>query len=260
MKMENGEEVVVLGFWTSPYVMRVKIALEEKGINFLYKEENILGGKSNLLLQSNPIHKKVPVLIHKGKPICESLIILEYIDQVWNGNNNYFNIVPYERAKARFWIHFFDNTVNIISLFPSYVKVKICECRIKYADPFLMCVTYVRIKINATGRRMWASKGEDQEAAKQEFIKGFTLLEVELGDSQYFGGDAFGLLDIALIPFSCRFYTLEKFCKFSVEEICPKLNAWVKRCNQRESVRKSLANPHAVYEFVLEQKKKLGID
>ncbi|OWM87205.1 hypothetical protein CDL15_Pgr010237 [Punica granatum] len=28
----------------------------------------------------NPIHKEIPVLIHNGKPIFESLIILQYID------------------------------------------------------------------------------------------------------------------------------------------------------------------------------------
>lgn len=66
------DEVVLLGFWTSPYVMRVKIALLEKGIQFQYKEERDVfenQNKSDLLLKSNPIHKKVPVLVHNGKPI-----------------------------------------------------------------------------------------------------------------------------------------------------------------------------------------------
>ncbi|KAK4253465.1 hypothetical protein QN277_010133 [Acacia crassicarpa] len=79
------EQVILLGFWTSPCVMRVKIALMEKGIEFEYKEEDIFEdqNKSQLLLKSNPIHKKVPVLIHNSRPICESLIILQYIDEVW---------------------------------------------------------------------------------------------------------------------------------------------------------------------------------
>ena len=32
--MEDDHEVVLLGFWTSPYAMRVKIALDEKGIHY----------------------------------------------------------------------------------------------------------------------------------------------------------------------------------------------------------------------------------
>ena len=70
--LQKMDEVVLLGFWTSPYVMRVKIALLEKGIQFQYKEERDVfenQNKSDLLLKSNPIHKKVPVLVHNGKPI-----------------------------------------------------------------------------------------------------------------------------------------------------------------------------------------------
>ncbi|KAK7279462.1 hypothetical protein RJT34_24515 [Clitoria ternatea] len=65
--------------------MRVKIALLEKGVEFEYKEKKDIfedENKNELLLKLNPIHKKVLILIHNGRPICESLIILEYIDEV----------------------------------------------------------------------------------------------------------------------------------------------------------------------------------
>nr|POE73963.1 glutathione s-transferase u24 [Quercus suber] len=69
------DEVVLLDFWPSVYGTRVKIVLAEKGINYEYKEQNLGKHKSHLLLQMNPIHKKIPVLIHNGKPLCESLVI-----------------------------------------------------------------------------------------------------------------------------------------------------------------------------------------
>lgn len=85
------EQVVLLGFWTSPYVMRVKIALLEKGVQFHYEEEKDIF--ENQLLKANPIHKKVPVLIHNGRSICESLIILEYIDEVWKQEKQLFFLI-----------------------------------------------------------------------------------------------------------------------------------------------------------------------
>ncbi|MED6193919.1 hypothetical protein PIB30_023759 [Stylosanthes scabra] len=151
------EEVVALGYWVNPNVMSVKIALLEKGVEFQYKEEKDVfedKNKSELLLNSNPIHKKVPVLIHNGKPICDSLIILEYIDEVWEQEKNLFSYDPYYKARARFLIDFFDK------------------------------------KLNDCGKRMWASKGGEQEGAKKEFVECLKLLEEnELGVA---------LLDIAL--------------------------------------------------------------
>ncbi|KAJ0639553.1 putative glutathione transferase [Helianthus annuus] len=77
-----GSEVILLDFWPSMFGMRVRIALAEKGIEYDYKEQD-LPDKSTLLLEMNPVHKKIPVLIHKGKPINESCIIVQYIDETW---------------------------------------------------------------------------------------------------------------------------------------------------------------------------------
>lgn len=109
------------------------------------------------------------------------------------------------------------------------------------------------------GRKMWASKGEEQEGGK-EFIECLKLLENELGDKPYLEGDHFGLLEIALIPITCRFYTYEMISHFVVEQECPRFMEWVRRCNQWESVSKTLPDPYEVYDFVLQIKKKFGID
>ena len=109
-----GEEVLLFGVWRSPYSSSVELALKLKGVEYKYIEED-LTNKSALLLKYNPIHKKIPVLVHNGKPIVESQIILEYIDETWQG----YPLLPkdpYERAIASFWAKFMDDKViNIFS-------------------------------------------------------------------------------------------------------------------------------------------------
>ncbi|URE36898.1 glutathione s-transferase [Musa troglodytarum] len=205
---------VLLDFWVSPFGQRCRIALAEKGVEYEYREENVVGHKSPLLLESNPVYKKVPVFIHDGKPLCESLIIVQYIDEVWPHRAPLLPADPYARAQARFWADFIDKKL----------------------------------------------KGEGHAAAKEEFIGILKLLEGELGDKKYFAGDAFGFVDIALVPFVSWFYTYETCAGFSVEEVAPKLVAWGKRCMERESVAKTLSDPHKVYEFVGALKKIYGVE
>lgn len=215
--------MVLLDFWPSMFGIRVRIALAEKGVKYEYKEED-LKNKSPLLLQMNPVHKKIPVLIHNGRPVCESPIIVQYIDEVWKDKARLLPSDPYQRAQARFWVDFIDK------------------------------------KMYDSSRKTWTTKGEEQEAAKKEFFEVLKTLEGQLGDKPFFGGDNFGYVDLSLIPFYCWFYTYETCGKFSVEAECPKFIAWVKRCLQRETVAKALPDGKKVFEFVSAMRTNLGLE
>ncbi|KAM3732232.1 hypothetical protein ACB098_11G044400 [Castanea mollissima] len=217
------DEVILLDSWLSMYGMRVKIALAEKGIEYDYKQED-LSNKSPLLLEANPIHKKIPVLIHNGKSVCESLIIVQYIDEVWNDKSPLLPSDPYQRAHARFWADFVDK------------------------------------KVSAVSRKLWTTKGEELEAGKKEFFEIFKILEGELGDKPYFGGETFGFVDLSLVTFYSWFHAYEVFGNINIEAECPKIIAWAKRCLQKETVAKSLADQKKVYETVGQLRKIRGYE
>ena len=110
--MATKEDLTLIGAWPSPFVLRARIALNIKNQEYHFHEESF-GTKSDLLLKSNPVHKKIPVLIHNGKPICESLVIVQYVDDAWPSSGH--AILPpdaYDRAIQRFWSAYVDDKVS----------------------------------------------------------------------------------------------------------------------------------------------------
>lgn len=95
------EKVVLLNFTASPYAARVRVALAEKEVPYEAQEEDLFGNKSPLPLQMNPVLKLVPVLIHNGKPICESLNIAQYFDEAWDEKSPLLPSDPHRRANAK---------------------------------------------------------------------------------------------------------------------------------------------------------------
>ncbi|CAD6235723.1 unnamed protein product [Miscanthus lutarioriparius] len=224
MAGEKKQGLQLLGFWVSPFGQRCRIALDEKGLSYEYLEQD-LANKSELLLRANPVHKKIPVLLHDGRPVCESLIIVQYLDEAFPAMPALLPAGdPYARAQARFWA--------------DYVDKKLYDC----------------------GTRLWKLKGDGHAQARTEMVEILRTLEGALGEGRFFGGEAFGFVDVALVPFTSWFLAYEWFGDLSVEKECPRLAAWAKRCAERPSVAKNLYPPEKVYESICGMKKRLGIE
>lgn len=96
------------------------------------------------------------------------------------------------------------------------------------------------MQIYEYGKKVFITRGEEREKAKKEFIQILKVLEEELGEKPYFGNEKLGFVDVALIPFYSWFYSFEMAGNFSIEEECPKLVGWAKKCMENESVSKTL--------------------
>ncbi|KAG9147632.1 hypothetical protein Leryth_015711 [Lithospermum erythrorhizon] len=217
--MVNGD-VKLLGSFASPFVLRVKIALNIKSINYEFIQENVMN-KSEMLLKSNPIHQKIPVLIHGEKPICESLIIVEYIDDVWSTTApSILPSDPHDRALARFWGAYVDN-----KLYPLF-------------------------------RELRAARGEEAAAAAvNKMVEGLLVMEeafVKCSQGKpFFGGESIGYIDIAFGSGLPWFNVVEKMANMKLldETKMPNLVAWADKFYQDPAVKDVLPDVGKLIEF-----------
>ncbi|XP_073286510.1 glutathione transferase GST 23-like [Primulina huaijiensis] len=155
-------KVTLHGFWTSSYVYKVIWALKLKGVPFEYIEED-LRNKSAALLEHNPVHKKVPVLVHGGKAVAESAVILEYRRKTWpDSENPLMPADPSDRALARFRIDFGQQKMPIFFAF-------------------------------------FLSSEEDRENTGEQVLETLRIIRDEalLAGKKFFGGDRIGLVDFS---------------------------------------------------------------
>ncbi|XP_020085956.1 probable glutathione S-transferase [Ananas comosus] len=185
------KELKVFRAWGSPFSFRVELALRLKGVSYESFEED-LANKSELLLRYNPIHKKIPVLLHDGKPIAESLVILEYIEEAFEGHP-ILPADPYEKAMARFWAKFIDE-----------------KCTLAL---WMSCWT----------------QGEAQKGFIAQSTENLNILEDQLKGKRFFGGDSIGLVDIVASFIAHWCGVLQEVAGISLinEEKHPNLCRWV---------------------------------
>lgn len=204
------EEVKLLGTWASPFVLRAQLALSFKGVSFENVDED-LGSKSDLLLRSNPVHKAVPVLIHNGRPVCESLVIVQYVDEAFAGPP-LLPADPHERAVARFWAAFIMD-----ELVAPWQKV-------------------FRAKTEAE------AEGMEQTLAAVDVLEG-GLKECSKGGS-FFGGDNVGYVDVVLggaVPWVYGTEALSGTMLFDAGRV-PLLAAWLERFGELDAAKAVMAD------------------
>lgn len=198
------EEVKLFGAWGSPFSSRIEIALKMKGVKYELVEEDTTN-KSPLLLKYNPVHKKIPVLLHNGKPIAESIVIIEYIDETWKSGIPILPKDPHQRAMARFWAKYLDD-----KLVPMWKAIR--------------------------------STGEEQEQATKETEEALKILENELKGKKFFGGETIGLADIIANFLGLWLGVLEEVfgIELLTQEKYPRIHEWINEYVESSIMKESL--------------------
>ncbi|GME48012.1 Glutathione S-transferase [Neofusicoccum parvum] len=108
--------------WFCPFVQRVWVVLEEKRIPYQYIEVNPYH-KPASLLALNP-RGLVPTLEHAGKPLYESTVVADFLDDAYPGHGAALHPRdPYEKARQRIWMEYV--TSRIIPAFHRFLQFQV---------------------------------------------------------------------------------------------------------------------------------------
>ncbi|KAF9623865.1 hypothetical protein IFM89_005450 [Coptis chinensis] len=171
-------------------------------------------------VKTNPVYKKIPVMIHNDKPICESLIIVQYIDEAFTSGPSILPSDPYDRSVARFWGSYIDD---------------------KWFSSLLATLK--------------AKTEEEKKTAIEGVSTGIELLEeafekISKG-KDFFGGDTVGYIDIALGANLAWVRVVEKLNGVELlDEIkTPNLYAWSEKFCSDPAVKDLIPETDKLLEF-----------
>ena len=203
-----------------PYVQRVAIVLQEKGLPF-ERIDIDLADKPDWFLRVSPLGK-TPVLLVDGEAIFESAVICEYLDDSMAPPLHPAHLLT--RARHRGWMEFGSSLLNAIGGF--------------YAAP----------DESSLQRRA--------EDIRDKFLQ----LEDVLGDGPYFAGDRFCMVDAVFGPVFRYFDVLDTIADFGFMAATPKVRAWRAALRVRPSVLAAAPSDYdaALRDFLLRRRSALS--
>ena len=177
----------------------------------------------------------VPTLVHTGRPILESSIIIDYIDDCFP-SPPLKPQDPYQRAQMRLWLKFSDDVAYKAVYAPTWHRLRHrAEAGLqggKLAETLSAIPTAER-------RDRWEKMAQggyaeaELEAAYAQMRTCLARAEAQLAQTPWLAGDAFSLADIAMLPFIDRISNLRP--EFLEGPGHSHLNDWLARCKQRDS-------------------------
>ncbi len=218
---------------------KIRIALEEKGLKAKDHLMTLRGDQfepSYLMLNPNGV---VPTLIHDGRAITESALILYYLDEVFP-EPPLMPKSPQERHHVRLYNKFIDeylhNSCMILTFAtafrPPFLKMPREQWQAEFSKSPL--------KRRAEYKRSVVEHGLDSEFvvdALAHHRKLMMWMAESLDDDAYLAGDKFSNADCAVIPYVLR---LELLKLDGMWKDYPEIAEWWARVRARPSVKAAI--------------------
>jgi glutathione S-transferase len=220
---------------------KVRIALNEKGLD---AKEHLLTLRGD---QHDPAYRKlnpngvVPTLVHDGKPIIESSLILYYLDDAFPDPP----LMPREpalRHRVRLYNKLVDEYVHnacMILTFatafrPNFIKMP--------REAWLAEINKTPLKRRAEYKRSVIEHGLESEFvsdAIDHHKKLLSWMNESLQGGRYLAGDSFSNADCAIIPYMLR---LELLKLSGMWDRYPAIGDWWMRMRDRPSVKAAIVD------------------
>ncbi|WP_375690815.1 glutathione S-transferase family protein [Pseudooceanicola sp. LIPI14-2-Ac024] len=180
---------------------KVRLTLYEKGLAFtntridFRKKEHLT--PEYLALNPDGV---VPTLLHDGQPVCDSSVIMEYLDEVFP-EVPLSPATPLGRAKMRKWLRFIEEVPTAAIRIPSFNKVFIRHRR-ELSEADLAKDTEAR----TLRRTFYAEMGRHgfSDARLDEFLERLretvTRMDRALDGQAWLCGDRLTLADFCVVP------------------------------------------------------------
>ena len=226
---------------TSVCAIKVRLTLDEKGLAYDGKLLNLRGGEQHEAeyVKLNPNHV-VPTLIHDGKVIVESTLIIEYLDDAFS-EPPLMPADPYSRAIARLWmkkvddyLHAACSTLTFAIIFPPVFAKKTQAER----DAYFAAMPNPAYRER---QQLSVEQGLDAPhvpAAARAYDKYIGEMETALAVSPYLAGPSYSLADAAATPYIFRAEALG-FDRFWVGKR-PGVEGWCARIRERPSFARAI--------------------
>jgi glutathione S-transferase len=218
---------------------KVRIALAEKGLECKEHMMTLHGDQFDpAYLRLNP-NGVVPTLIHDGKPVIESSVILYYIDEAFP-ENPLMPRDPHDRATVRLFNKLIDEYVHTACMTLSFAtafrarmaKMSEAEREAEFAKAPNQKRSDIKRDVTTHGLQSHYTI----EAIKQH-EKLLTWMETALKGGPYLAGKIYSLGDIAVVPYILR---LELLNLSRMWDQRPAVAEWWGRIQMRPSTQETI--------------------